>query len=434
MKIALITPWPPQRSGIADYAFELARGLAGRGIDVSVVTSASAPVPLDGCAISLAAGQPHIDVAPDALPIFQLGNNIDFHGFQPELLTRLGGVVQLHDLVLHHFHVARTLAAGRGSYWEDLRLWYGPDVTAKVRKLCELGAPPWTNAAAAAIPMFEPYLVHADAVIVHSHAAQSSISERIPGLRVLELPQCYPLAAPSHRPPAAKDRPLKLGVFGLIEQHKRLDVVLDALAALHSRGIALELDICGALGVNMRGVDDRIASLGLASVVRLRRQLEYQDFLAAIRNVDLCINLRDPTMGETSAVVTQALQLGTPVIVSAVGWYAELPECVLKVPSGDGATSALVAHVSRLAADRAGLKALGDATRRYAVANLNFHAVLARYADAVADLANERSRARAIDRALYADAARALGDLDLSSEGREGEIRAELLRSFAPCL
>ena len=50
---------------------------------------------------------------------------------------------------------------------------------------------------------------------------------------------------------------------------------------------------------------------------------------------DVCVNLRSPTMGETSGSVIRQLSLGKPVVVSDVGWFAELPDDVaLKVPVG----------------------------------------------------------------------------------------------------
>ena len=48
---------------------------------------------------------------------------------------------------------------------------------------------------------------------------------------------------------------------------------------------------------------------------------------------DVLVNLRYPTMGETSGSVIRALSLGKPLVVSDVGWFAELPDdVVLKVP------------------------------------------------------------------------------------------------------
>ena len=41
---------------------------------------------------------------------------------------------------------------------------------------------------------------------------------------------------------------------------------------------------------------------------------------------DACINLRAPTMGETSGTAVRALALGKPLVVSDVGWFAELPD------------------------------------------------------------------------------------------------------------
>src|SRR5947208_2123889 len=48
---------------------------------------------------------------------------------------------------------------------------------------------------------------------------------------------------------------------------------------------------------------------------------------------DVLVNLRYPTMGETSGSVIRGLSLGKPMVVSDVGWFAELPDDVaLKVP------------------------------------------------------------------------------------------------------
>src|SRR2546423_6595965 len=48
---------------------------------------------------------------------------------------------------------------------------------------------------------------------------------------------------------------------------------------------------------------------------------------------DAIVNLRSPTMGETSGSAIRALSLGKPLVVSDVGWFAELPgQAVIKVP------------------------------------------------------------------------------------------------------
>ncbi|MEP6609772.1 MAG: glycosyltransferase [Burkholderiaceae bacterium] len=432
MKVALITPWPPQQSGIADYAYQLAARLVGSGVETTVITTAGSATLLANCEIRECIDASDAAVPADALPVFQLGNNLAFHGFQPELLARLGGVVHLHDPVLHHLHVDRTLARREGSYWDDLHQWYGPAVVAAVRRMVERGAPPWTHAAVMDLPFFEPYLRHADAAIVHSQYAAARIRDRMPGLRVHSVAQSYSIAiAPPH---AARSGPLTLGIFGWVEPHKRIDMVLRAIAILRDRGVALELEICGHAGAASADTANLIRALGLNGVVHMRGHMEAAAFVAAIARVDLCVNLRDPTMGETSAVVTQALQLGTPVIVSDVGWYAELPECVLKIPAADGAIDALVAHLARLATDRGEVAALARATRHYAQQMLDPDRVATRYVAVLAEEAAERDRRRAIEGALYAQLAAALADLDLRHSPQQRDIQAEILRTLAPCL
>ena len=65
---------------------------------------------------------------------------------------------------------------------------------------------------------------------------------------------------------------------------------------------------------------------------------------------DVHVNLRSPTMGETSGTAIRALALGKPLVVSDVGWFAELPDDVaLKVPVDDDEVDTLVAALDLLA-------------------------------------------------------------------------------------
>jgi glycosyltransferase involved in cell wall biosynthesis len=433
LKVDLFTPWPPQRSGIADYAYRFAGGLLAHQVEVEVFTAAASPEPLDGCAIHVMTADSGSLPTSEALPVFQLGNNVAFHAFQPRALARLGGLVHLHDPVLHHLHVDRTLAAGAGGYWDDLEFWYGRAIAHACQRMVELNAPPWSNAAVTAIPLFEPYLQFADAVVVHSQSALRTIRERMPALRGFCLPQSYPLDVPAPHAPRRSGQPLRLGVFGWVEPHKRLDQILVAMAELRRRGVDVRLDICGPSGATMGELVHQIRDLGLSSVVHLRGHLAHEAFIAEIAGVDLCINLRDPTMGETSAVVTQAMQLGKPLIVTDVGWYAELPDFVLKVPAGTAAVDALVSHLARLDQNRDLLSALAESTRRHASTDLDFDAVIERYVSILAELAGERSRRRIIDDALYREVAVALTDLELTGSAQEGAISARILDSLSPC-
>ena len=86
MKIAVLTPLPPARTGVAHYASILLPALAKRA-DVRAFDS------LDGYRRD---DFDHV--------IYHLGNN-PFHEFVYAEAMREPGVIVLHDLVLHHLIV-----------------------------------------------------------------------------------------------------------------------------------------------------------------------------------------------------------------------------------------------------------------------------------------------------------------------------------------
>ena len=80
--------------------------------------------------------------------------------------------------------------------------------------------------------------------------------------------------------------------------------------------------------------------------------MEEDRLWALMAACDVCVNLRSPTMGETSGSVIRQLSLGKPVVVSDVGWFAELPdEVALKVPVDEREVETLHAALELLARD-----------------------------------------------------------------------------------
>ncbi|MDP3464506.1 MAG: hypothetical protein Q8R86_01900, partial [Sulfuricurvum sp.] len=101
LNIAMVTPWPPQNTGIADYAFELAESLSLDGNTIHIITEVENPKKLDNITF----------ITPEEFSkkfdgydniIYHLGNNSSFHIYQIYLLKLTGGIVHLHDLVLHY--------------------------------------------------------------------------------------------------------------------------------------------------------------------------------------------------------------------------------------------------------------------------------------------------------------------------------------------
>jgi hypothetical protein len=120
-------------------------------------------------------------------------------------------------------------------------------------------------------------------------------------------------------------------------------------------------------------------------------------------------------MGETSGSVIRAMSLGKALIVSDVGWFAELPDdAVLKVPVDEYEVATLEAAIG-LAAEHAA--ALGSAARAYVE---RAHA-LPLVADAYASALEVAAGGDAVDDALLlriAEAAAEVGIDDASALAR----------------
>ena len=112
--------------------------------------------------------------------------------------------------------------------------------------------------------------------------------------------------------------------------------------------------------------DVRLDDASLEGVLRLDHQ-EERDLWQLLADCDVNVSLRWPTMGETSGMAIRALSLGKPLVVSDVGWFAELPDDVAaKVPVDELEVETLTAVLERLAEDDDLRARMGAAAAEYA--------------------------------------------------------------------
>lgn len=374
-RIDLVSPLPPVRSGIADYSADLLPHLAARAA-LRVVQLPDQP-PVAGVPEEVPVVEVDRFGEDGRLPLYQMGNN-RYHMAVHDLALRLPGVLTLHDIVLHHFLIDRTVQQGYfHAYQRQLTAehgWIGAAAALPLRWAGGSG-----NAAQFSLPAHRTLLARQRGVLVHSRWAAAWLAEEEiwpeeSARRVRAVPMGVPL------PPAVAaadglafrqryglptDRPL-LGSFGFQTPIKRTDVAIRALAAPALADVHLlvagEVAQIYELEVTARqaGVAERVHFLGF---------LPFGDFEAAIAAVDVCLNLRYPTAGETSASLLRILAVGRPAVVSDHGQAAALPEAaVIKIPLGDDEEEALVAQLPALLAAPSQLRAMGRAARGYVAA------------------------------------------------------------------
>jgi hypothetical protein len=200
-----------------------------------------------------------------------------------------------------------------------------------------------------------------------------------------------------------------IGCFGHLNENKRIPQLLRAFAEFRRRHPRARLLLVGeeAPGFDL---DGRLGRLGLDTEGVIREPyVEEPRLWSLIAACDACVLLRAPTMGETSGSAIRTLGLGKPLVVSDLGWFAELPDSVaLKVPvGGDEEIAGIVAALERLA-DPATAAAMGASARAYVE---NAHA-LPKIAEQYAAALEASAGNGAVDAKLLhevADAAAAVG-------------------------
>jgi glycosyltransferase involved in cell wall biosynthesis len=312
MRVAYYSPLPPSRSGIADYSTLLLPALRER-IDVVVAEPGKR--------------SPAADVA-----LYHLGNDPDAHGWISDALLRRPGVVVLHEYVLHHLVAGVTIGRGDGrGYLTAMERELGV-----AGRLLGLGVldnllPLLWETQPERFPLSGLYLDHATGLIVHSAYVAERAREAGYSGRVWRVPHPGWPHGPIEPAADVGGAPL-IGCFGFLNMNKRIPQLLEAFAWFRRTHPDAKLLLVGGAGDRF-DVGRRLERLGLTEGVERLDYVPEPRMWSLMAACDVLVNLRYPTMGETSGSVIRALSLGRPLVVSDVGWFAELPDdAVLKVP------------------------------------------------------------------------------------------------------
>ncbi len=213
-----------------------------------------------------------------------------------------------------------------------------------------------------------------------------------------------------------------VGCFGYLNMNKRIPQLLEAFARLRARHPGARLLLVGAAAERF-DLDRRLERLGLAgdpSIVR-EEYVPEERLWSLMAACDSCVNLRFPTMGETSGSAIRVLSLGKPLVVSDVGWFSELPDAVaLKVPVDDFETRTLEAALELLAEPAA-----RAAMSRAALAHVAREHDLERCAGLYADALEQAAGGEAVGDAVLAEVAAAAAEVGLGAAELE-EVAARV--------
>ncbi len=402
MKLAYFSPLNPQPTGISDYSEELLPYLAGQA-DIDLFVDGFRPTNQELLQAFLWFDYRQDPTALERLKeydavVYHMGNDHRYHAGIFDVMRTHPGVVVFHDFALQDFFLG--LARERGDirlYLDELAACHGEHQRARAREYFRLGGVPPQVTAPLSFPLNFRLAQTSEGIVVHSSWGREQFAQIARNVPVAQIPMTVPPPKLAPRLSAeAHEGRLNIASFGLITPGKGIEQTLRALFALRS-----EHDFHYSLvGADNSYFDVRalINSYRMTDRVTITGHVPLEEFERWILNTDIAVNLRERTVGETSASLCRIMAAGVPAIVSNVGTFAELPDdAVVKIDPDEIAEALLLAYLRRLLGDVALRRRIGANARRHMLTEHNIEESAARYVAFIREVIEGRTRRRLLN-------------------------------------
>jgi len=346
-RMAMLTPLPPCRSGIADYNAQFLPYLSSHfEIDLFVDGYQCSDLQTNSTfrifdAADFRRSAPSYDVI-----LYEMGNS-EFHRYMLPLLEEFPGVVGLHDAYLSgligylDFHLGET-----NRFSSEMLHAHG---SAARRLFAPVQANPDANGAAMVeLPCTKRVIDRAIGIISHSkfnlELARTFYPQGWPAPYRI-IPQMIGLAGRSSEAEITalraqlgfKPNDFIIATFGHIAWTKWGDRLLDAfLGSELGRDSNCHLIFAGELAKDDFGLklNDTIRKSGLQNRIKITGYLSEEDYKHYLHIADVAVQLRTKSRGGTPRGVLDCLACGLPVVVNNEASYEDYPDdVVVKLPS-----------------------------------------------------------------------------------------------------
>jgi glycosyltransferase involved in cell wall biosynthesis len=329
-RLAFMSPWPPQPSGIATCAADLVPRLAasGHGVDV-LVDEALVPVPRgpDGPPLP---GQIRVLSAHEFvwrqhrgqydLPIYQIGNSWA-HGYVWPYLYRWPGLTVMHDARIHHARANALMSRQRAA---DYRAEFAYNAPAVSPDAAELAIAGFDGAYYYHWPMRRSVIEASRMVVSHSLGMTHRLQRRYPDHAIDFVPLGHGRERSAAELSSARQQfrhahgiplgALVFGVLGTAATEKRIAPIIRAFAGARQWANDARLLFAGTVDP-LLPLDDLLDSFGVRGVTHLVGRVNDEGFDQAVAACDVGLNLRWPTAREMSGPWLRMLAAGLPTVI-----------------------------------------------------------------------------------------------------------------------
>ena len=322
LRIAFLTPWFPETSGIADYAFSLIKELSDQ-LSITIFSNLNHQDQEINKKLDISQkliSEFEKEKEKFDLLVYQLGNNKEYHCEIYKLAKKFPGIIILHDYYLYQFI--------QQSFAKDDYYLYQQALNASLKHQKTTSENPLES-----YPMCEDIVENSLAVVVHNQWIRQQLAsfthvQVIPHGADLNLPRLTDHQQSVLRKSLniGKEEYI-LGMFGFVNSTKRFTSIVQAIAKLYHKNFPIKLLIVGEIQgdeINLEGLCQRWDIP--TNLFHLTGYVDDLKFVELLNLCDIYIGLRKPSMGETSGPLMKALALGKPCIVSDYQQFSQLPD------------------------------------------------------------------------------------------------------------
>ncbi|MFN2493508.1 MAG: glycosyltransferase [Pyrinomonadaceae bacterium] len=399
MKLAYFSPLNPQPSGISDYSEELLPYLAAHA-DIDLFVDGFVPSDAEllerfSC-FDYKKHPSKLDrLSEYDAAIYHLGNDHRYHAGIFRVMQSHPGIAVFHEYIFQDFFLGQAYELKNWQqYLDEVEACYGPGERAKAEESIQRGDFPPQATAPLDYPLNCRLARSAEGIIAHSEWSRVRLSKVVPDIPTVRINMPIKVLNPTLRRTWVTKDPLRhfvsIASFGGIIPRKGIDQTLQALAGL-TQEVDFHFTLVGAENPYW-DVRELILRHGLSEHVTITGHVSLEEFNRHIAATDIAINLREYTVGETSASLCRIMSVGVPAVVSDIGWFSEIPdECVVKVMPDENFVATLRSALRKLIKDESLRRRIGEKAREFVVTEHNAWRTAERYIDFVREVINQPS-------------------------------------------
>jgi glycosyltransferase involved in cell wall biosynthesis len=380
-KIAWLSPFPPQRSGISNYSYWLIKALKPHfNIDLYYDTEAPVPELQNEFAVRpLSVFAEHYKNYDEVL--YHLGNHTGFHREIYKLAWTFPGTVVLHDYNLSAFMHDAFYHQDDGQFYKEALLeGYGDEGRGELQTVAEGCIPDPVK-----FPMSHAVVGRSRKVIVHHRWVKNQFGDNS---HIEVIPHFAKL---SHQPTPGeiesfrkrfliKNNHFLISCLGFVNSNKLPKLQIDVVSRLIDDGYPVQMIFAGEPAPEVKSLETEIRSGPYSENIIFTGYQSEVDYFSAIFASDVIINLRNPSMGEASGTLMHALAAARPTIISDVNQYREFPDKVCwKLTQDENQAEVLYAYLKALLSDKNLRAAISRNSAEYVRSALSWEKIIAQW-------------------------------------------------------